>query len=243
MAQQLHSKEQFKNVLHEYKPNAEATALLQKAPITLFDGPSASGRNTIMVELIETNRYQQIVSDTTRDPRTNNGIAETNGYEYWFKSEDEFLQGLAKGEYIEAAIIHNQQVSGVSVREIQRLNESSKIGINDVQPDGIDAFRAYKPDTICFFVVPPKFEKWLKRLSKRGDMEPQELYRRIESAKHEIIHALDADFYHFVINDNLNDAVALVDTICSGAIVDTSEAKRAAEEQLITIDKFLASAD
>ena len=57
---------------------------------------------------------------------------EQNGVEYYFVSESEFMDGLKRGEYLEAEVIHNQQISGISLKELRRVKEAGKIGVNEV---------------------------------------------------------------------------------------------------------------
>ena len=239
MVQELQFKQEFKELLRSYQASRQKKKILTTARIALFDGPSASGRNTIMYRLVETGNYQQFISDTTRRPRMNNGILEKNGVEYWFKTEEEFLKGLEAGDYIEAAIIHEQQVSGMSVREIERVTKEGKIAVNDVQPDGIEAFRGHNTGAIFFFVIPPSFEVWEARLNTRGKMLPIERQRRYRSAVYEIEHALSVDYYNFIINDNLEVATNKVDAICNGAKNDSSSARIVAQGLLADIQSHL----
>jgi len=233
MTNELLLKKQFQDILLNYRTSEEASRLLKKSKIALFDGPSASGRNTLISNLLKNHPgYQLIVSDTTRKPRKNNDRLEMNGIEYWFKSETEFLEGLKNGNYIEAAIIHDQQVSGVNVSEIIRASKSDKIAINDVQPDGIEAFRKVKPDTRCFFILPPTFNIWESRLNARGKMHSNERIRRYTSAIYEIEHALSVSYYKFIINSDLKKATKLVNAICSGEDVDTRDARGTAVQLL-----------
>lgn len=239
MTQQLRLKNDFLKILKTYEASKESQQLLAKARVALFDGPSASGRNTIIYNLVKTGRYQQTISDTTRAIRSNNGVLEQNGVEYWFKTEEEFLEGLKAGSYIEAAVIHDQQVSGVNFAEIARATKSDKIAINDVQPDGIEAFRKYKPDTLCFFVIPPSFEVWEARLNARGAMTDAEKKRRYTSATKEIQHALEADYYKFIVNDNLETATNLIDQICQGTDIETTTSRNTAGTLLKEIEEHL----
>lgn len=237
----LRLKSQFQKVISNYQASQQAQELLAQARIALFDGPSASGRNTIIAELLKTGKYQQIISDTTRPRRSNNGILEQNGVEYWFKSEEDFLDGLKNGAYIEAAIIHDQQVSGVSVREIERIGASNTTAINDVQPDGIEAFRRYNPNIWCFFIIPPSFEVWEARLLARGTISESEKRRRFKSALDEIEHALAADYYTFITNDDLDSTVKVIDAICSGKHMQQNDARLKARQLADAIKLHLAN--
>lgn len=115
----------FQKALRNYVPSIEVIDLLNQVQVVFLVAPAASGRNTIIRNMIMTGRYYYLISDTTRRPRINNGVPERNGEEYWFKSELEFLDGLKRGEYIEAAIIHEQQVSGTSISELRTALEKN----------------------------------------------------------------------------------------------------------------------
>lgn len=240
MTQSLRLKDTFKKMLQDYAPSKVSVGVLKNAKIAIFDGLSGSGRNTIMQGLLKMGEYQYMVSDTTRRPRINNGIPEKNGVEYWFKTEEEVLEGLVNGQYIEAAIIHDQQVSGVSIKEVKRAAVVNKIAITDIQPDGVDNFKKYKPDVISIFITPPSFAVWLERLNARGAMGEEERHRRIESAIVEIKHALSSDFYYFLVNDQLEDSVKTADAICHGLARPDESAAQQAAQLLTEIEKYFA---
>ena len=114
---QLKHSHEFEAILKDYSLPKPVLSLLKGMKLVLLVGPSAAGRNTIIDRLVENGGFIQIVSDTTRAPRFNNGIKEENGVVYWFRKEDEFLSGLKDHEFLEAEIIHGQQVSGISILE------------------------------------------------------------------------------------------------------------------------------
>ena len=208
---ELHN--EFVGVLSSYKPSQSTLSTLKNMPFVLLIGPTAAGRNTLINLLVKTGRYHYMVSDTTRAKRVNNGIMEQNGVEYWFKTEKEFLNGLKKGEYLEAAIIHNQQVSGANIAELEFAAKQQKIAINEVEVVGAEYYHRYKPDVLCIFLLPPNFKTWMERIHGRGDVDSGELHRRLTSARHEIAHALDNDFYHFVVNHEIHEAAIAVDEL------------------------------
>jgi guanylate kinase len=203
MQNSLHHAKEFERILSTYRPNIDVIDILNQVTLVLLVAPAASGRNTLIRNLIMTGRYYFLVSDTTRHPRINNGVVEMNGKEYWFRTEDEFLEGLHRGAYVEAAVIHNQQVSGVSLSELQVSATHQKIAITDVDIQGADAIQHFKPDTHSIFVLPPAFEEWMRRLDTRGSIDPNEKRRRLESAIGEISDALNRDYFIFLINWDL----------------------------------------
>lgn len=212
--------EEFKAALENYEPSPATVDMLRQVKFVLLAAPTGSGRNTIINELLKTGHYYYVVSDTTRLPRTNNGVMETNGVHYWFRSEDELLRDIQAGKFLEAAIIHNQQVSGISARELARAGSEGRIAVTDMEVVGVDAVLRSKPDTIALFILPPSFEEWQHRLRGRGEMPVDELKRRMESAVKEFKAALSRPYYKFILNDTIADASEQVHKIAFMGEVD-----------------------
>jgi guanylate kinase len=215
----VHLKE-FQAVLKDYRVQALNRPILDKIELVLLTAATSAGRNTIIHELVKTKAYHFIVSDTTRQPRVNDGKKEKNGREYWFRSEAEVLADLRDGNYLEAAIIHNQQVSGISLRELEHAKDEGKIAITDIEIVGVDNIVSAKPDTLALFVLPPSFEQWQARLKHRGRMTAIERRRRMESACLEFAAALEHKYFKFVINDTIDHALEQVHELAVLHIVD-----------------------
>ncbi len=205
--------QEFQNLLASYQLSKAARQILSQTRLVLLVAPTSSGRNHLIRELLKTGDYYYIVSDTTRKPRINDGVMEQSGVEYWFRDEQTVLEDIRNGKYLEAAVIHQQQVSGISIRELQRATDEGKIAITDAEIAGIDNAIKLKPDTIGIFVLPPSFDEWQRRLHHRGDMHTEEYKRRMESAVAEFTAALEHDYYRFVINDDVSSAVQQINTI------------------------------
>lgn len=209
----------FQRVLKHYVPNIEVIDFLKSMKLVLIAAPAAAGKNTIISNLIMTGKYYFVVSDTTRQPRINNGELERSGDEYWFKSEEDFLWGLQQGYYLEAEIIHNQQVSGMSLGEIRHAFDSGKIAISDITLNGCESISQFKSDAICVFVLPPSYDEWMRRLEGRGAISSDEKKRRMESAYNEISLALKKDYFHFVINWDLKKTIYQLHEYIVGGVV------------------------
>jgi guanylate kinase len=232
----------FQRYLKNYRPSLEILDLLQTTRFIMLAAPTAAGRNTIIKNLIMTGKYFYVVSDTTRHPRINNGVPEKSGNEYWFKSEEEFLQGVRNGAYIEAAIIHNQQVSGISLDEMRRATSSGKIAITDIDIHGCDTIMSYSDSSTPVFVLPPKFDEWMRRLDGRGVMDPAEKRRRLISAAEEIQLALDRSYFKFIINWDLRLTVEeLHEHVISNSFgaAEQQAAHNHAQQLLADLDNFV----
>lgn len=240
--QKLDKLEEFKSVLKDYMPSKESIDILQDTKFILLVGPTAAGRNTLINILLDTNRYHFVVSDTTRKKRYNSGVLEKNGLEYWFKSENDVLQGLKEGLYLEAAIIHNQQVSGISVDELIKAHNIGKIPINEIEVVGASKINSYSSNALFIFLLPPTFDVWMDRLRNRGEVDEEEVKRRLISAQNEIAEALNQDFYQFVINNEIHEAAQAVDELANGRRPDPEKQQKGrnhAEQLALDVQLYL----
>lgn len=209
----LTRRQAFEAALKYYRPSPQTIEILHQTPLVLMTAPTATGRNTIINELIKTGYYSFLISDTTRPPRKNDGVWEQNGVEYFFRSENEMLAELQAGNYVEAELIHSQQISGINAREIARAKQNGKIAITDTDIIGALTIAKLKPDVTNIILLPPSFGTWLARIRKRSDFTPAELHRRMRQAIKVLSLALESNHFIFVINDDLSAAVTAVDEV------------------------------
>jgi len=241
---QLQHLQEFEAALKDYQPSDLAKQTLETVRLVLLVGPTSSGRNTLINELVKTGRYYHIVSDTTREKRTKDGQPiEQDGREYWFHSEEEVLTGVQRGEYIEAAVIHGQQVSGCNFQELMAAHKADQIAIKDIEPSGAATFHKLKPEALIIFSVVPSFDIWMERLHSRGQMAPDELYRRMVSAEEELSTALECDYYRFIINDTVQGTADEVDRLATTGYYDPFKerlARDTTQRLLDEVRKYLA---
>jgi guanylate kinase len=224
----LKHRSEFQSILASYQLSPSAKETLAQTPIVLLVGPTSAGRNTIITALLKTNEYYYLVSDTTREMREKDGLPiEKDGREYWFRNEDEILADIRAGEFLEAAVIHEQQVSGISIREIEKARQTGKIAITDVEPHGAEWIHQLKPDAQIIFVVPPNFDDWIARFRRRSDLPEDEIRRRLETACNEMRTALSSDYYLFLVNDKLEAAIAGVYSLTKRGDRDVAQAAAA----------------
>jgi len=214
----LHHYDEFKGVLKNYQVSGRAAGVLSGLNFVLMVAPTSTGRNTIIRELLKTGDYYFIVSDTTRPPQLRDGAMEQNGVQYFFRTEEEVLIDLKAGEFLEAELLHEQQISGISIRELEKAKNANKIAITDVGIMGAAHIEAVKSDAKIMFLVPPSFEEWQRRLMSRGAMSQREIENRLRSADNEFKEALTQPYYNFVIADDITRTTSLIDTIAKGGL-------------------------
>lgn len=183
---------------------------MRRTQIVLLVGITGAGKNTILAELVKTDRFHDMVTTVTREPRMNNGVMEQDGVDYHFITTDQAVAKIEAGSYVEVSPVH-QRIYGVQVDEIEKAYKAHKTAIADITVLGVEKYKKISHNVIAIFVLPPSFEQWQQRMRRRFDSEEDFLADwpiRRKSAIMELQKALQAPYYHFVINDSLDDAVA-----------------------------------
>jgi guanylate kinase len=179
----LEHMDEFRKAIAEMRLSEHAKRVLTRANLVALSGLAGGGRNTIINYLVEHHDYHFIISDTTRPPKLRDGVMEQDGVNYYFRTEEGMLEDICSGEFIEAEIIHNQQVSGTSIREIERASEAGKVAIRDFEYLGIQNVATAKPDAHIIGILPPSYDTWLRRLFGREDIHPDEFANRLQTAE------------------------------------------------------------
>lgn len=226
----LEHKAAFEEALEEYTVSEHGRRVLSATPFVALSGVAGGGRNTVIRELVEKYNFIFAVSDTTRPPKLRDGRMEENGINYYFRTEEEMLRDIQAGEYIEAELIHNQQVSGTSIREIERVAVTKKIPIHDFEYKGIKNVVLAKPDATIIGLVPPSYEEWIRRFGERESIHEQEFLNRLETAEKVLENMLSQTYFKLVINDTVANCTKRVRDIAEFGVYS---AKDEAEARLV----------
>lgn len=229
----------IEQLVKTYTPPTDIVQKLHDAKIVLLAGISGAGKDTIKHHVLSEPNFRPVVSHTTRAPRANNGIQETNGKEYYFVSENEARTLLEQGGFIEAKYVHGT-IYGTSVAEVLGAGDD-RIALTDVDVQGVAEYAALSKTVVPIFIVPPDYDTWVQRLSNRYATEAdfqQEWPKRRASAIYELSHALQAPYYRFIVNDEIEHSSEVVADIAQNPIVERSgdePARQAAQDLLDTI--------
>lgn len=205
----------LQTLVDNYQISPNAIELVKTTPILLLVGVSGAGKDTIKHRLLETGKYHHIVSHTTRPMRENGGVMEQDGVEYHFISKEKSEEMLKAHQYIEANK-YSGNVYGTSVAEIQTAHNESKIAVTDMEIQGVAEYKAISGNVIAVFILPPNYEEWQRRLRARygtKGADPADIAKRMQTAIDELQEALARPYYHFVVNEKIEEAVAAVDSI------------------------------
>lgn len=229
----------LEQLINSYQPSEKTEQLIRGTRIALLVGITGAGKDTIKRQLLQKPEYRDIVSHTTRPPRVNNGVEEIPDVDYHFIDQTTARTMLEKQQFVEAKFVHGT-VYGTAVAELQAAHDENKIAITDLDVQGVDEYQKISSSIVAIFIVPPDYDVWRQRLQARYKNASElaaEWPKRRDSAIMELNRALQADYYHFVINDDLFEAVKEVDKIIhqpeSGR--QTADARKLAEILLADI--------
>ncbi len=206
----------FEETIRNYEPTEHTIEIVRKAKIVLLVGIAGAGKDTIKQELLKDSDYMEIVSHTTRLPRSNNGDLERDGEDYHFIDQTMAQSMVAEKSFVEVKYVHGDTIYGTSEAEITRALKASKISVTDIDIQGVQEYKDISPQAVAIFILPPSYNTWRERLSARYDSTEsfnQEWPKRRESALRELEQALTVPYFHFIINDNLERTVRVADEI------------------------------
>lgn len=205
----------LEDLIKNYRPTPETVGLVRSTKIALLAGISGAGKDTIKRRLLENPQFRDIVSHTTRRPRSNNNRLEQDGVDYHFIDPETAKEMLENDKFIEAKFVHGT-VYGTSVAELKAAHDEGRTAITDLDVQGVAEYEVLAPQCISIFIVPPDYDTWMTRLKSRYSTEEEfagEWPKRRESSIRELTHALEVPYYHVIINDDLERAVRVTGEI------------------------------
>lgn len=218
-------RQDFKLLIKDYQPSPQTLETFVSSDFAVIAGPAGAGKDTLRGRLVgaRPDKYRAILSTTTRAPRPK----ETDGIDYHFVDTQAMKGGLAERRYLQAALVHQQQVSTLDIKDIEGLG-NSQTGLSILVVGTEQELRAYKPDIKTIFLVPPSLEDMQDRLHRSSRNSDQaEISRRMEAAKKEIGFAFDQKNYYCLVTKDPNHTAALVDAFLTDDKIDRTEDEEA----------------
>ena len=175
----------------------------------IFSAPSGSGKSTIVRHILDLHPEMEFsVSATSRSPRGR----EVNGEDYWFLTEEEFRDRIARDGFVEYEEVYPGRFYGTLKSEIERIWNAGHVVIFDVDvKGGVNLKKYFGKDALSVFIQAPSVEVLRKRLEGRGTDSPADIEKRVAKAAEEMTYAPQFDV--ILVNDDLQAAFAEADKL------------------------------
>jgi guanylate kinase len=184
----------------------------QPDPLVLIvSGPSGSGKSTLVEKILEVPGTLLSVSCTTRSPRK----TESDGKWYNFVTEGEFQQMVERGEFLEYAQVFGKNWYGTPRKWLEKALAERKDLVLEIDVQGALQVKHKLPGAVAVFVLPPSRAELERRIRARGQDSEDEIHRRLERARQEMLNYSSYDFA--IINDDLERAGREVQAIALGS--------------------------
>ncbi len=175
--------------------------------LAVITGPSGVGKDSLLSRLKALNRpYHFAVTATTRPSRPE----ETDGVDYFFLSDQQYDEMLAKDEFLENATVYDYRY-GVPKPPIREALAAGKDVVFRTDIQGARYIKSVSPGAVTVFVLPPSWDELEWRLRTRATDTPEQLDIRLRTARDEM--AAAEEFDHTLVNDDLNACVDAIERI------------------------------
>ena len=179
--------------------------------VMIVSGPSGSGKSTLVEKILELPGTMLSVSCTTRAPRK----TESDGKWYNFVSESGFQQMVETGQFLEYAQVFGKNWYGTPNKWLDAATQQGLDLVLEIDVQGALQVRRKLPGSVAIFVLPPSRQDLEKRIRARGQDSDDEIARRLDRAREEMLSYSSYDFA--VINDNLERAGREIQAIAMGS--------------------------
>lgn len=164
--------------------------------------PSGSGKTTIVKHLLK--KIPQLkfsISATSRNKRE----GEKDKLDYYFLNQNEMIERIKKGEFVEWEEVYSGSFYGTLKSEIERIWSDGNVIIFDVDVKGAINLKEYfKGNGLSIFIRVKSISELEQRLKERGTEDIESLKKRIEKVESEMEY--QSSFDVVVTNDILENA-------------------------------------
>lgn len=173
-----------------------------RGSLIVVSGPSGAGKDSIINKLKEMNNNVWVsISCTSRDKRSR----EQDGVDYFFLSEQEFRDKIARDEFLEYAE-YNNHLYGTPKDKIKEQLDKGIDVILEIEVQGALIIKNKIKDAIFVFIMPPSMKELRRRLIARKTETIEKANARFKAAYNEIN---EVNKYNYVIVNDEVDRAAL----------------------------------
>ena len=183
----------------------------QKGLFIVMSGPSGTGKTSVIKALCKDDTTLEFsISATTRPPRSD----EIDRVDYYFLGQAEFEGLIDRGGFLEW-VKYGGHYYGTLKSTIESTIEKGKDLVLEIDVHGAMKVKDLGIRYTSIFLLPPSLESLEKRLRNRKTESDSELEQRLLTAKSELDHFPDYDYYVYNPDNNVEKAVAQIRNIIS----------------------------
>lgn len=175
--------------------------------LIVLSGPSGVGKDTLCAALRQRRTDLRYSISTTTRPRRS---GEEDGSDYFFRTEQQFLQMIERDELLEWAQYAGHYYGTPYEFVRQQLEEGHDV-LLEIEVQGALKVREKFPEGVFIFLLPPNLEELRSRIEKRGTETPEAIDIRMATAIEEI--GLLTHYDYAVVNDEIDQALAQIEAI------------------------------
>lgn len=181
--------------------------LKTRGQLIIVSGPSGCGKDTIVKEVLRTNKDTWLsISCTSRSPRP----GEIDGKDYYFLTKEEFIDKIDQGNFLEFAEYAGNYY-GTPKDVIESKLEAGIDVILVIEIQGALKVKEKLPETIFIFILPPSMRELKRRLDGRNTETKEAMLKRFQTAYKEINTV--NKYNYVVINEVVEDAAKKINAI------------------------------
>lgn len=197
--------------------------MTDKGILITFSGPSGSGKDTVLSELVKRRDDTKIsISMTTREVRD----GEIDGVHYYFVDRGFFEKKIACDGMLEYAE-YAGNLYGTPKEPVDEMLKAGKTVILEIEVQGAEKIKKIYPDVVSVFLMPPSLRVLEERLRGRKTEDEETINHRLVIAREEIRKASDYDY--IVVNDTIENSVEKF-----SKIIDTESLKSSRNKKIIS---------
>jgi guanylate kinase len=219
---------QFPELKQNYKPNFDVSKHISQLTLLMVIGPSGVGKSTVMKQL----GYTYVPSDTTRLKTE----SEIDGVDYIFRQDyDQLFKEIQDGQFVQFVVGPAGEFYGTKDSSYPPFG----IAMMAVVAKEIENFRSLGfGQTISAFITPQSFDEWMKRFDSYRSLTSGKREHRLIEGGQSLGMSLSDDQTHFILNDQVADAVQQIQSLVAGKTDAWREnaAHESAREMLDGID-------
>ena len=165
-----------------------------KGTLVVISGFSGAGKGTVSKALVERYGYSLSISATTRQPRE----GELDGREYFFKTEEEFVNLIEQDGFIEHAKYVEHRY-GTPRKYVEDELAAGHVVILEIEVQGAMNIKRQYPDAVLIFITTPSAQSLKERLIGRGTETQEVVDKRMKRAAEEADSIKEYDY--IVVNE------------------------------------------